>query len=308
MLISIIMPTYNRADTLPRAINSVLNQTYTHWELLVIDNYSVDDTDRIIKNYNNSKITLLKINNYGIIAKSRNLGIHKSNGDIIAFLDSDDWWCYNKLQISIEEMEHCNADFIFHKTRRVKKNRFITRTSKVKFTDVNIFNSLIVSGNYIINSSVVVKKKLLIQIGYLSEDLETRTWEDYDAWLKIAKISNKFHYIDRVLGCIWIGNSNEYEISNKILDSFENKYESEISNIGLSTGIWWVNYNRAYVSFLQGSMDDSLKYLIRINYSQIPYIITKIKIYILSLLCIVLKLKIFRHNKHSIISILKNYL
>ena len=86
MLVSIILPTYNQAHTLPRAINSVLNQTYNNWELIIIDNHSNDNTDTIIKNYENPKIHLLKINNYGIIAKSRNLGIKSTKNKISCIL------------------------------------------------------------------------------------------------------------------------------------------------------------------------------------------------------------------------------
>ena len=73
--ISIIIPTYNHANFLKKSLQSVLDQKYHNWEIIVIDNGSTDDTDQVIINLNDNRIKLLKINNNGIIAKSRNLGI-----------------------------------------------------------------------------------------------------------------------------------------------------------------------------------------------------------------------------------------
>ena len=78
MLISIILPTYNRGNLLEVAIKSVLDQSYSNWELIIIDNNSTDNTDDIINQYKNHKIRILKINNDGSIAKSRNEGIFRS--------------------------------------------------------------------------------------------------------------------------------------------------------------------------------------------------------------------------------------
>jgi len=100
-LVSIIIPTYNRAEDLKRALQSVLEQTFTDWEIVVVDNHSVDDTNSLIKSFNNRKIKLFKIHNEGIIATSRNLGLKHALGEYIAFLDSDDWWLPKKLEESI---------------------------------------------------------------------------------------------------------------------------------------------------------------------------------------------------------------
>ena len=112
-LISVIIPSYNRGYCLKRCINSVLKQTYKNIECIIVDNYSYDKTDKIISNIKDSRLKLYKINNEGIIAKSRNLGINYSKGEIIAFLDSDDWWMENKLQLCIEEIIN-GADFVYH--------------------------------------------------------------------------------------------------------------------------------------------------------------------------------------------------
>ena len=109
MKVSIILPTYNRASSyLKEAIDSVINQSYMNWELIVIDNNSTDNTIDLVKSYKSNKIFIYQINNNGVIAKSRNLGIEKSSGDYVAFLDSDDFWYKNKLQKCVDEIKSDN--------------------------------------------------------------------------------------------------------------------------------------------------------------------------------------------------------
>ena len=74
---SIIIPTFNREFKLERAIQSVLNQTYQNWEMIIVDNYSEDNTKKMVENFKNNKIKFYQINNNGVIAKSRNLGVKK---------------------------------------------------------------------------------------------------------------------------------------------------------------------------------------------------------------------------------------
>ena len=107
-IVSIIIPTYKRVEKLKRAIDSVLSQTFTNWELIIIDNHSLDGTKELVDDYNNPKIKMLLIKNNGNIAKSRNLGIKKSNGKYLALLDSDDLWVPNKLQICINALKKKN--------------------------------------------------------------------------------------------------------------------------------------------------------------------------------------------------------
>jgi glycosyltransferase involved in cell wall biosynthesis len=89
LLFSVIIPSYNRAHTLPQAIKSVLNQTYPNWELLVVDDGSSDNTQSIIESYTDQRIVYIKKENGGVCS-ARNLGAYSANGDYLIFLDSDD--------------------------------------------------------------------------------------------------------------------------------------------------------------------------------------------------------------------------
>ena len=112
-LISIVIPTYNHAHYLERCLKSIENQTIKNYEIILIDNHSIDNTKQIINKFKNLPIKYLLIKNEGIYAKSRNLGIKNSSGNIIAFLDSDDWWKNNKLFECYEYIKK-GYDMVYH--------------------------------------------------------------------------------------------------------------------------------------------------------------------------------------------------
>ena len=99
---------------LQQSIDSVVNQTYNNWELLIYDNYSTDNTDEIIAQYKSSKIKYKKYANDGVIAKSRNLGIYDSSGEYVALIDSDDFWEVNKLEECHNYLKISNYDGLCH--------------------------------------------------------------------------------------------------------------------------------------------------------------------------------------------------
>lgn len=208
-LVSIIIPTYNHAKYLSRALQSVINQTYENWEVIVIDNHSTDDTFRVVNDYTDPRIKYLKIHNDGIIAKSRNLGIISAKGDWIAFLDSDDWWSNNKLKTC---MLYCSneVDLIYHQleikyNQRKYFGRKIIKTRKLKKP---VLIDLLFSGNAISNSSVVVKKEILEKIGFIDETRDLVGSEDYNTWIKISTLTDKFLYLPNILGYYFMHDQN----------------------------------------------------------------------------------------------------
>jgi len=96
-LISIIMPTYNRGMLLMETIESIRQQTYTEWELQLIDDGSDDNTEELISSINDNRIHFYKAGRIGVLGKLKNLGLYKSKGTLIAFMDSDDLWAPDKL-------------------------------------------------------------------------------------------------------------------------------------------------------------------------------------------------------------------
>jgi len=207
-LVSIIMPSYNHAHFLKRTIRSVIDQTYTNWELIIVDNHSGDNTDEVIASFNEPRIRLYKIHNNGIIARSRNMGINESRGEFIAFLDSDDWWCAGKLLQSIEVLLS-GQDLIYHDMFLVEhENNLYNGKLSFRTLDHPVFASLLTEGNAIINSSVVVRARLLQATGLLDEQKDLIASEDYDLWIRISLVTDKFYKIQECLGFYWYGGAN----------------------------------------------------------------------------------------------------
>ena len=96
-LITVGIPSYNHAKFLAKALDSATKQTYSNLEIIVVDNYSSDGTDEVLSSFNDPRISIVKVSNGGSIAVSRNIILNKSQGEWIAFLDSDDWWTLDKL-------------------------------------------------------------------------------------------------------------------------------------------------------------------------------------------------------------------
>ena len=198
-VVAVVIPTYNSGHLLKKALSSLVDQTFQNWEAIVIDNESVDQTQAIISSFNDTRIRSYFIQNEGIIAASRNLGISKSKSTYVAFLDSDDVWSPQKLQKSIDVISEgfdllCHAEEWFY----VNGNKKIINYGPESRAD---YKSLLYFGNRLSTSAVLVRRSRLIEVGGFSNDPAYITAEDYDLWLRIASATSKFVFISDVLGC-----------------------------------------------------------------------------------------------------------
>lgn len=243
-LVSVVIPTYNHARYLGRALQSLLDQTYTNWEAIVVDNHSTDNTDEVMASFADPRITFLKIHNNGVIAASRNAGIRAAKGEWIAFLDSDDWWKTKKLAKTA--FYFGEYDCLYHDMYLAKKSSTFINIRKTYSRSLGhlAYDDLLENGNAIINSSMVVRKSALIFIKHLSENPEIISWEDYDGWLRLAKSSYRFKKIKGVLGYYWVGGgnlSNPRRTLNNI-NNFLSLFNDELRLKGLTTVPWWCSY------------------------------------------------------------------
>ena len=198
-LVSVIMPTYKHAQFIGRAIKSVLSQIYDNFEIIIIDNYSEDDTEEIVRSFNDERIKYFKFKNHGIIAASRNLGIKKSKGEYIAFLDSDDGWEKDKLAKQIEVYETLpQVDLVFTGIKIIDKEGNVLRRKKGEFLNENVLLCLVKKGNFIANSSVMARKNALWEVDFLDEDPKIRGSEDFLLWVKLA-LNHRFYSISNEL-------------------------------------------------------------------------------------------------------------
>ncbi len=128
--ISVVIPSYNRATLIGRAIESVLQQTYSNIEIIVVDDASTDETESVVKRIKNDKLHYIKLKKNGGACKARNVGIRASKGEYIAFLDSDDIWNTDKLEKQMKILQEkkakvvaCNGWYEKANTKRLIANR-----------------------------------------------------------------------------------------------------------------------------------------------------------------------------------------
>jgi glycosyltransferase involved in cell wall biosynthesis len=242
-MVSVVIPTYNHARYLGRALQSVLDQTYTNWEAIVIDNHSTDNTDEVMARFATPSITYLKIHNNGVIAASRNAGIRKAKGEWIAFLDSDDWWTVDKLQASFQSInDHVNL--VYHDMEIITDGPRPAKRTIIKSWQVRppVLIDLLVKGNAIATSSVIVRTILLKQLDGMNESPDMVAAEDYNTWLRLAQITNGFKYLSKRLGYYQMHNQgiSRKDMSvparlaaNEFIDllspSQKNKFEANLS-------------------------------------------------------------------------------
>lgn len=225
--ISVVVPTYNRAGTIKRCLKSVLAQTYLPYEIVVADDGSTDNTLEIIGNINSNLINVYSQENRGAQA-ARNLGIRMSKGNYIAFLDSDDEWVNNKLEIQVEILKN-NPDSVIYtdmymnddKTGRMER-------CKANVGSGNIYKHLLITPGPTF-PGILAPKKALEKVGLLDENVPS--FQEWDCSLSLAR-NYHFIYIDSPL-FIWhvypgdrISNSKKKEIEGYIYQL--KKYSTQI--------------------------------------------------------------------------------
>lgn len=199
--ISVVMPSYNHGHLIARAIDSVLAQGHPHWELIIVDNHSTDNTKQLVEGYNDPRIQFLQIHNQGIIAASRNMGVGQARGEWVAFLDSDDWWTPDKLETCVPQLQS-SVDVLYHDLTLVGSGRSLLRRRKIHCwqTTRPVLPDLLVRGNALATSAVMVRRALLLQVADRIESREFSAAADYACWLNLAQLTDSFLYLPQVLG------------------------------------------------------------------------------------------------------------
>lgn len=198
--VSIILPTYNRAYILKNAINSILNQTYTNFELIIVDDGSTDNTCELVNSFNDSRIVYYytKINQGASAA--RNYGIEKASCDFIAFEDSDDTWRPQKLEKQMKAFEKSDdIGFVYHKIcyDMGKNSCAILPPDSIPLSQKsgNIYHQLLYD-NLVDCPSLIVRRQCLQDIGLF--DTSLKALEDYDLVLRLAK-NYQAEFINEIL-------------------------------------------------------------------------------------------------------------
>ena len=180
-LVSIIMPSYNTARFIGESIASVFAQTYTNWELLIVDDCSTDNTDEIIAQFNDPRITYVKNEKNSGAAVSRNRALAQAKGKWIAFLDSDDLWAPQKLEKQLKFMAENGFAFSYTRYEEVDENGSPTGTlvgGPKHITKTGMFNYCWPGCLTVMYNREVVGN---IQIA------DIRKNNDYAIWLKVCR-------------------------------------------------------------------------------------------------------------------------
>lgn len=184
--VSVIIPAYNKADWTLQTVASVLNQTYSNLEVIVVDDGSTDDTQRKMASLQDPRVRYIRKSNGGA-SSARNLGIREASGAFITFVDCDDLFLPDKIEISVKYLEQ-NPQFGFIHTAAY----FINETGKIISTynhkqsqREGLIADRLILGNFVCNSTVLVRKECLKKAGFFDESIFTPA--DWDMWLKLAQ-------------------------------------------------------------------------------------------------------------------------
>jgi glycosyltransferase involved in cell wall biosynthesis len=216
--VSVIIPTYNRiGDLLAQAIDSVLKQSHKDFELLVVDDGSTDDTTAWLKRNYGQKIRVLVTENRGPAA-ARNHGLENSRHDLIAFLDSDDWWHKDKLQVQAKVMFNEEQYLISH-TDEIwyRRGKYLNQKKKHQRPHGIIFTSclpLCCVGM----STVMMRREFFKRVGLF--DAALPCCEDYDLWLRASPLV-EFYKIDQPLTTKQGGRDDQVSVQYQVgMDQF----------------------------------------------------------------------------------------
>lgn len=193
--VSVIIPSYNRAKLVGRAIDSVLKQTFSDYEIIVVDDGSQDNTKDVLSAYDR-KIKYIYQSNRGI-SGARNRGIKEAAGEYIAFLDSDDLWIPEKLAEQVKVLEANKKVGIVYSKLQMINDKGEHCGVKPKHKSGKNFRELIEIGGDIPTSSVMTRRECFEKVGVFDESLQQM--EDIDMWIRIAKVYDLYEIADQML-------------------------------------------------------------------------------------------------------------
>jgi teichuronic acid biosynthesis glycosyltransferase TuaG len=225
-LVSVIIPTYNAAHYISRAIESVLQQTMPDLQVIVANDGSIDGTETIVQTYG-ARVEYIRINHAGLPAVTRNAGLSIAKGEYIAFLDTDDVWLPEKLEKQLAAMRRENCLASSTNAWRVQTGESESLYFKDPVPEILTFQHLL-SANFVICSSAMLHHSVLERIGNFPESPSLKAWEDYAFWLRAAAITNwayilepLIRYTDMPSQSIRRGHVSVFEQKHRVLENFQ---------------------------------------------------------------------------------------
>ena len=272
MFFSIIIPTYNNAQFLKKALESLKKQTDKNFELIVIDNYSSDDTSKVINNLKIDNLVYQKIKNNGVIAMSRNLGINISKGDWLMFLDSDDLFYENKIEFLNNNLDS-NFDIACNSERIVNLDNGKSKIWRYGPSEKNIYKKMLLNGNRFVTSASVIKRDFVIKNNiFFNERKDFITAEDYDFFLNLVNKGAKVRFFNEILGdhTFYAGSqSSNYDLHKNSVINVVKHHIYNVQNFSQDKNKLWkkLQWRFSIMDFIKEFKEKnylkSLKFLIR---------------------------------------------
>lgn len=226
------MPAYNAEKYIAESIGSVIAQTYTNWELIVVDDGSTDNTSGIVKAFsaNNSRIKYIYQPNQQM-GKARNTGLHNCNGTLVAFLDSDDIWVPDKLEIQVASIINHQVDLVFSNgyvfSESVEQVEYEYKTFCGEISG-KLAQRELMRHNFIPIPSVLAFKSAIVEVGGFNEDISIHNVADYQLWLKLLLGGFRFFGLEDKLFFYRKHNSQSTHSDPYSFEAVLNMYENHL--------------------------------------------------------------------------------
>lgn len=233
-LVSIIMPTYNRGYIIKNAINSILEQTYSNIELIIVDDCSTDNTSEVIKEYDDNRLFYYKLEKNSGANAARNFGILKSKGSYITFQDSDDVSEKERIREQVKCLNENQVFWTFSSFKRIN-NKKCTIVPKSHIQTDDILNNLLYK-NIVTTQCILGKREVFEDVMF---DVELPRFQDWDLAIRLAK-KYKCYHLDKVLNNVYLQSDSITKNPKKGEDALiliSNKY-SDIMNEGQKARIY----------------------------------------------------------------------
>ena len=259
--VSVIVTTYNRQNLIGETLESILNQTYTNFELIIVDDGSTDTTEEIIKNYKDERIIYIKTDNWGGPARPRNIGIKKARGEYIAFCDDDDLWMKEKLEIQLSHfeekiigvgsiLEYLENGIITTNVRNSENNKYFN------------YNKILKSGSCVPFSSLIVRNNKYL----FDERKDFIATEDFDFQIGITLKTGK--YIKQLMQPLIIYRIQPLNISRNVenIENFLNvldKYNNYVNEFDRKNIVFKRNYGIGKLFLIDSDLISCRKYLVK---------------------------------------------
>lgn len=242
--VSVVLPTYNRADVIGRAIESVLEQTYTDFELIVVDDASSDGTDGVIEGLDNDRIRYVKHDENRGAAAARNTGIRMADGDIVAFQDSDDEWAEEKLarQVAVFENTDSSVGVVYTGAWRKRDgSQTYIPGDGVHPKEGNVQESLL-EQNFVTPQAAAIRAECFDRVGTFDERLPPL--EDWELWIRISE-QYEFRFVDEPLVTAYLrGDSISKDDERKVRarERIVRKHRERFDHENLANQLFWIGH------------------------------------------------------------------